>query len=634
MSPTAPTGKYHRLLTVLYWTTPTLFMLWVFWYGLKAWFMADDFAWLSLVQHVGTREDFWKAMFEPMAQGTVRPWSERGFFMLFRTIADIDALPYRICVFATMALNLVLISSLTYRISKSRAAAFLAPLLWTVNECLITVMTWTSAYNQAQCSAFLLGATLLLVRFAETGRWIYYALCLFVFALGFGSLEINIVFPGIALGYALFAAPAAKRFRLALLTLPLWGLSGAYYVWHKSVAPMLKDGPYAVHVDGRIFGTLGTYLRWAAYPFTWDYRHVPRWKGDIVCLVLGCWLLLYLVRALRRQQLFALFGVVWFLATIAPVLTLPDHISDYYATMPVIGSAILLAMAAADGWQSSKYLRILAVGATLAYVVVMLPVTRTGSKWWFERTHRVKTLVLGVMQAMENHPGKAVLLDGIDSELYNDSIGHSAFYILGKQDVYLVPQLRYEIKSENNMADLDDTVLAPGPTVRAIENDQAVVYSVSGDRLRNITRMYGAAARLTLSREEPRLVNVGNSLHKYLLGPGWYAIETNFRWMTDQASVRIGGARTAKDQLFLQGSAPVKNLGGVPVHLSVSVDGIPVGTTEVAEPDGVFQRWFPMPQQVVGKTAVTLSIQTDHVLRIEKERVLGLAFGKIAIREP
>ena len=311
-----------------------------------------------------------------------------------------------------------------------------------------------------------------------------------------------------------------------------------------------------------------------------------------------------------------------------------SHISDYYVTMPAIGSAMLLAMAAADGWSASKYLRILAVFATLAYVAVMLPVTYTASRWWFERTHRVKTLVLGVMAAMDKHPGKAIALDDVNSELYNDSIGHSAFYILGKQDVYLVPQLRYEIKSENNMADLDDTVLAPGPMVRALENDQVVVYSVSGDRLRNITRMYGAAAKLTLSRDDPKLVNVGNSLHRYLLGPGWYPIETTFRWMTDKASVRIGGPKTPREQLFLQGSAPVKNLGGVPVHLSVSVDGVPIGTTEIAEPDGIFQRWFPIPQQFVGKPSVVLLIQTDHLLRIEKERALGLAFGKIAIREP
>jgi len=38
-------------------------------------------------------------MVQPFAQGTIRPWSERAFFMGFYTLFGLDALPFRICVF-------------------------------------------------------------------------------------------------------------------------------------------------------------------------------------------------------------------------------------------------------------------------------------------------------------------------------------------------------------------------------------------------------------------------------------------------------------------------------------------------------------------------------------------------------
>ena len=66
-------------------------------------------------------------MFAPLAQGTIRPWSERGFFLLFYSLFGLEALPFRIWVFLTQFANLILVASLTIRITKSRLAGFLRP---------------------------------------------------------------------------------------------------------------------------------------------------------------------------------------------------------------------------------------------------------------------------------------------------------------------------------------------------------------------------------------------------------------------------------------------------------------------------------------------------------------------------
>ncbi|MEZ5353624.1 MAG: hypothetical protein R2762_13380 [Bryobacteraceae bacterium] len=98
----------------------------VFGKGLDCWFQQDDFAWLGLRDEILDWPSFLRVMFAPKAQGTIRPWSERGFFVLFRTLFDLDALPYRIFVFATQGLNLWLAMAVTRRMTGSLAAGAFA----------------------------------------------------------------------------------------------------------------------------------------------------------------------------------------------------------------------------------------------------------------------------------------------------------------------------------------------------------------------------------------------------------------------------------------------------------------------------------------------------------------------------
>ncbi|MDQ6707762.1 MAG: hypothetical protein M3Z85_17515, partial [Acidobacteriota bacterium] len=100
----------RRAQSAAYWIFPSLFCLILYWYGLKSWFRADDFAWLGLGSEIVTPVDFWRVMFAPMAQGTIRPLSERAFFIGFHALFGLDALPFRIFVFLTQFANLVLVS--------------------------------------------------------------------------------------------------------------------------------------------------------------------------------------------------------------------------------------------------------------------------------------------------------------------------------------------------------------------------------------------------------------------------------------------------------------------------------------------------------------------------------------------
>src|ERR1700734_511892 len=115
-----------RISRLLWWLLPIAFLFWLYSDGLKTWFMSDDFAWLGLLREVHASRSLLNALFAPEAQGTIRPWSERGFFLLFESLFGLDSLPFRICVFITMAADVTLVAWIARRITGYRAAGFFA----------------------------------------------------------------------------------------------------------------------------------------------------------------------------------------------------------------------------------------------------------------------------------------------------------------------------------------------------------------------------------------------------------------------------------------------------------------------------------------------------------------------------
>ena len=258
-------GWPARIGSLIWWLLPITFLFWLYSTGLRTWFLADDFAWLGLLRDVHTFHDVLSALFTPAAQGTIRPWSERGFFLLFESLFGLDSLPFRICVFATMTANLLLIVWITRRITGSRWPVLWQPSSGAANTALVTVMSWNSSYNEALCSLFLLGSLVLFIRYAETGRRVFWWWQLVVFILGFGALEINVVYPALAAAYVLFVAPRVRRAASFESHPALLHLSRLFLV-HMAVAPVPEDGPYATRIDIKMFRTLATYWKWSFAP--------------------------------------------------------------------------------------------------------------------------------------------------------------------------------------------------------------------------------------------------------------------------------------------------------------------------------------------------------------------------------
>ncbi len=74
------------------------------------------------------------------------------------------------------------------------------------------------------------------------------------------------------------------------------------------------------------------------------------------------------------------------------------------------------------------------------YLFAMIPVTRALTHWWLVRSLEVRTLVLGVIAGRQTHPGKAILLDGVNTDLFNLSFTNPPFFASDINGVYLTEE--------------------------------------------------------------------------------------------------------------------------------------------------------------------------------------------------
>jgi hypothetical protein len=598
-----------------------LLCLIVHWRGFSAWFRADDFAWMGLTLGVHNFGDLLKALFAPMAEGTIRPWSERAFFMAGYALFGLNALPFRLVIFATQAANLALVASIGNRLTGTRVAGYLAARLWIFIESTATALGWASAYNQVLCAFFLLLAFHFLLRYIETGERRYNLYQWLTFLAGFGAMELNVVYPALAAVYALLCS--RKYFRK---TLPMFVVSVLYFGLHQMVAKPDRNPEYAMHFTSSMLRTLAKYWAWTVGPmYFWTPVHAPKAAVMAVVALLSLGVLWFAVK--RNAGWFAL---AWFAITIAPVLPLRDHITDYYGFVPAIGLCWLGGWALAQAFRGGTLARYGAVALAAVYLAMAMPRTLAASNWNFRLTMRSRDLVEGMATVGELHPGKTVLLDGVDSDLFWNALLDHSNRLVGLDRLYLTPGSQNRIQALPDLGDVNAFVLMPDLTSAALDRDEVVVYDVRGPRLSNITSDYAARPR---DLRLPASVDVSSPLAAPLLGPQWYGPDGNHRWMPERATLRMAGPAAEGQKLYLRGWCPDEQLREGPLTVTVTVDGTALAPAEIPAGENSFELAYSLPASVTGRPVMQVSVEVPRTFHTAADRRdLGLAFGIFEIR--
>jgi hypothetical protein len=591
---------------------PLLFLLVLYWPGLTNWFYQDDFGWLNLPRDVHSVGDLGRALFAPKAHGNMRPLGDNAYFLVFSSLFGVNALPFRIWIFAVQMVSLVLLGSIVRRLVASSAAGFWAQILWIANASLATPMSWTCVHNQVLSGCFFLLAFYLLLRRIETGEQVYCAAEWVAFVLGIGALETNVVYPAVAAVYTLLFA--RRFFKETLLMFPVSVLA----VWvHFRFAPPSHDGPYALHLGTSVLSTLWTYWTWALGPPRLAVvRPIPSWMvaAAIGALTAGC-LALVALQA-RRRDYIGLFALAWFAIVIGPYLPLSEHMTDYYVAVPAIGVAILGAWAIACARRSRPIWRIAAALSIAVYLGASLPAARAITVWSHARGVRVEDLVLGVAEAHQAAPAKIILLDGVDTDLFWSAIVDVPFRVMQIPHVYLVPGSEPKIEAPPSL--VDKFALPQGLALRALKEDRALVYRPDGPLLRNVTNHYRAGAEALWKPEQPRFINLADSVFSEYLGSGWSESANGYRWMSRSATLHMGGPRGSNDRLYV-GVFDVRQF-----HIGVLVNGVDA-PAELNHKDYELSEFVAaLPAALTAKDVVDVSLSTNSAE--------PLKFGYLEIR--
>jgi hypothetical protein len=598
----------------------------LYWPALTAWFRADDFAWLGAGLYDRNLHDVLVSLFGPKAQGTIRPLSERAFFMLGFQLFGLDALPFRIVVFATHCANLVLAVEIGARLTGSRAAGLCAAILWLVNASNILPLGWTCVYNQVLCGFFLLTAFYCLMRYVETGARGYLAGQWAAFLLGFGALELNLVYPAVAAAYTLLCA---RRYWRG--TLPMFAVSAAYLVAHQAAAPTPRSGDYAMHFTGAMLRTLGRYWTWSVGPtFLYTPPALPGWLLPAGVALVSAGLIAFAIWKLKAGGRGAAFCLAWFTLLLVPVLPLRDHQTEYYVFLPVLGLCWLGGWGIIEAWRLGASTRAVAVALAGTYAAMALPTTIATTRWNHDLSLRVRALVEGVESAHALHPRQSVLLEGVDTDLFWNGVLDRPFRLFGLDQVYLAPDSERRIEAHPDLGNIAEYILPAGMVDRGLASEELAVYDVRGPRLRNITSAYAARPR---DNRPPLRVDAASPLAQYLLGPEWYPSDGDHRWMPGRATLRIAAPDAPGRMLHLRGNCPAEQLVAGPLDVTVRVEDSTLPPAKIHPGERAFDLAFALPDGVAGKPEMRVTVEVSRVIRPTSDpRDLGLVFGTFEVK--
>jgi hypothetical protein len=319
----------------------------------------------------------------------------------------------------------------------------------------------------------------------------------------------------------------------------------------------------------------------------------------------------------RRRHWGPLFGLLFSLAAIAPMLPLRDHKTDYYLASASLGlmisfASLLVLTPVALRW---------ALGlALLSYLYPSYLVQRDTFEWYLEATGPARTIVRGAMFAHQKYPDKLIVLDGISAELYGNTIADDGLRLIAPDKLRLAP---------GNGLRGSTWVLSAEATRVALEKNLARVYRVEGPKLRDVTREWEQHRGPELAGGFAPDVIASEPTFSSQFLDGWYAPADGSRWMSGRALVRLGGGPYGPNaKLRLRFYVPDAVAGAT---LRVSMNQSSAG--EFPLPAGECIREIAVPAAARGDNVLLVELQSSKTVRPPNDgRVLSLVWGELGVR--
>jgi len=589
--------------------------------ALRSWFCNDDFAWLGLPLLINSWRDLPHVLFAPMAQGTVRVFSERLFFITLFSLFDVNIIPFKIVVFLTQFTNLALLTWIARRLTGSALAGFLAAVLWCAGLALAEPMAWSSAYNEVLIAWCVLLGFFFRLKWIDTGERRYLYLEWLPYLFGFGVLETIVIYPVLVLFYAMVCARKTLR-----STLPLFLPAIFFVIVHFVVIPPSDDPKYKLSLQpGEMLYSLWTY--WAMAIASLRLNR-PVTFAILFLVVASAVMALFLARKLYQGKRLALFLLLWFPLSLAPVLPLTTHITEYYLTVPTIGLIILAAWAAAT---PHRWARITALILIPSYLFCSYTEGHPIEQVRFERGRAMRNLVRDMEPHEDEYQDKIVVLQDVKEDLFWGGLLDRPLNLIGIPNVYLDPDGHWPSWLHDEYPEVKNYEISWQDTYDLVSHGRAVVFSLSGKPV-NTTAEYARMLEIQRVLRAADVLNVGDAEAVPRLGAGWYAVEGLTRWTKREASLWLESARPGQ-RLYIRGFCPDSLLQAGPLEFTVDVEGRHMATFAIRH-----SNWFtvdaPLPEELSGKGKLNFHLAVSRAYHDPNDkREFGLIFATFTIQK-
>lgn len=595
---------------------------WLDWQGLKSWFQQDDFAWLSLGGRIHSFSDLMQALLRPAAQGTVRVFSERLYFIVLERLFGLDHRPFHLLGLGVHALNLALLGWITLRLSGSRLAAAAAPVVWAAGLGLAVPLAWISAFNEILCAFCLLAAFVCLLEWLESGQRRWLAAQWGLFLCGLGVLELVVVYPALATAWCRLEKRRAPR-----AVWGMWAASALFTAAHLWLIPKPAEGMYARHWDLSMAAAL---LKYAAMALGGNlenaYWPLPRLAPWMVALLTGAAATLWLALAWRRGERLALFGAAWFALVLAPVLPLRDHVSDYYLAVPSIGWAWIAATALAAAWRRTVWLKAAAAAVLALHLLYAGAAHRLTADFRYRRGLDARHLFFALDSAAQRHPGKLIVVTGVGEELF-----WAAFFdarILLAARICLDPRQVSVHAMAPGQREWESARCSPAEIAQAARERRLVAYEWIPRKLRAYTRFYRHRLPKEWLGAAPARIETADAGAARWLGAGWHQIEPGGRWTSLRAEATLAAPDGMGRTLTLHGYRPLEP-GEKPAELTVRLDGLPARRFVLPADKPAFTLSIPLPAPS-GSPNLRVELEVDRPFFAPGDaRQLGIVVARL-----